>query len=140
MPRRVFVPDKRDEGETEFYGAACCLVRGQRLVAFLRVLRDDIDEGIGYTVLAWSDDGTTWERAREPFLDRCPGSFDAAMAWVYGVIERAGTIYLVYSAYPSGHKVGDRGVALATLPSDALQVPDGRGPECPARWRFPGLS
>jgi hypothetical protein len=129
-PVRAFVPDARDVGETEFYGAACCLVRDGRLVAFLRVLRDDIGEGIGYTVLAWSDDGVTWQRARTPFLDRCPGTFDASTAWVYGVMERGGTIYLAYSAYDTGHKVGDRAVAIATMPSGALRVPDGRGPGC----------
>ena len=129
-PVRMFVPDRRDEGETEFYGAACCLVRDRRLVAFLRVLRDDIGQGIGYTVLAWSDDGTTWERARTPFLDRCPGTFDASTAWVYGVTEHEGTIYLAYSAYDTGHKVGDRAVAIATMPSAALDVPGGVGPGC----------
>ena len=129
-PTRAFVPDAGDEGEIEFYGAACCLVRDNRLVAFLRVLRDDIRDGIGYTVLAWTDDGTTWQRAREAFLDRCPGSFDASTAWVYGVTEHEGTIYLAYSAYDTGHKVGDRAVAIATMASADLQVPGGRGPEC----------
>jgi hypothetical protein len=129
-PMRAFVPDAADEGEIEFYGAACCVVRDRRLVAFLRVLRDDVGEGIGYTVLAWSDDGVTWERARVPFLDRCPRSFDASTAWVYGVTEHDGTIYLAYSAYDTGHKVGDRAVAIATLPSHALRLPDGAGPGC----------
>ena len=127
---RVFTPDDDDPGEIEFYGAACCVVRGNRLIAFLRVLRDDIDQGIGYTVLAWSDDGSTWERARTPFLGRCRGSFDGAIAWVYGVTEHAGTLYMVYSAYDTGHKAGDRAVAIATMPSSALRVPDGAGPHC----------
>jgi hypothetical protein len=131
-PRRVFVPDEEDEGVLEFYGAACCVVRDGHLIAFLRTLRDDVGEGIGYTVLAWSKDGESWERAREPFLDRCPGRFDAAMAWVYGVTEHAGTVYLTYSAYEAGHKVGDRAVGLALMPSESLTGPGSRGPGCGA--------
>jgi hypothetical protein len=39
--------------------------------------------GLGYTVLAWSRDGETWERDYEPFIpnNSLPGSWDHAMAW-----------------------------------------------------------
>jgi hypothetical protein len=144
-PARVFVPDGGDEGETEFYGAACCVVRGDYLIAFLRVLRDDIGEGIGYTVLAWTRDGNRWERAREPFLNRCDrGSPDGAMAWVYGVAEHEGVTYLSYSAYDTGHKVGRRAVMIARMRSSELGVPSaggpprGRTPACGATFTPPG--
>lgn len=129
-PVTVFQSDSHDQGVTEFYGVACCLLRDNILVGFLRILRSDIDQGIGYTVLTWSRDGYYWERSREPFMMGCPAGFDAAHAWVYGAAEHDGTIYLSYSAYEQGHKVGNRVAAIAVMPSKDLSFDHGIGPHC----------
>jgi hypothetical protein len=129
-PVTVFKSDPDDQGVTEFYGVACCLLRDNLLVGFLRILRGDIDQGIGYTVLTWSRDGDHWERSREPFMAGCPGAFDAAHAWVYAAAEHDGTIYLSYSAYDLGHKLGNRAAAIAMIPSKDLSFDRATGPHC----------
>lgn len=125
-PWRAFVPREGDEGVTEFYGATV-LARGDLLIAFLRILRDDLpadpgepEEGIGYTVLATSRDGRHWQRFDDVFLDRnpAPGTYDHAMAWIYGAAAHQDRVYLAYSAYAEGHKVGRRTIGMATLPLD----------------------
>lgn len=90
-PKLVFVPDDKDSGITQWYGAAGFQVRGNLIVGFLRVLRDDTSptgvpreaveantrggaglgaagadggSGTGYTVLTWTHDGETWHRDR----------------------------------------------------------------------------
>lgn len=92
-PKMVFSPDEKDSGVTQWYGPAGFLVRGDLIITFLRVLRDDrspegvpqaaVDantrghaglgasglgkvggSGMGYTVLAWTRDGETWHRDR----------------------------------------------------------------------------
>lgn len=92
-PKMVYSPDERDEGITQWYGSAGYLVRGDLMVGFLRVLRDDLTTegappeaiaantkgsaglgssglgtsggaGMGYTVLTWTRDGQTWHRDR----------------------------------------------------------------------------
>jgi hypothetical protein len=89
----VYSPDERDSGITQWYGAAGFQVRGDLIVGFLRVLRDDLSpagvpaealqannsgsaslganllgkrggSGMGYTVLTWTRDGVTWDRDR----------------------------------------------------------------------------
>jgi hypothetical protein len=89
----IYSPDERDSGITQWYGAAGFQVRGDLIVGFLRVLRDDLSpagvpeealqannsgsaslganllgkrggSGMGYTVLTWTRDGVTWERDR----------------------------------------------------------------------------
>lgn len=89
----VFSPDERDSGVTQWYGAAGFQVRGDLIIGFLRVLRDDLTTegapeeaikannagyanvganllgkkggaGMGYTVLTWTRDGETWYRDR----------------------------------------------------------------------------
>jgi hypothetical protein len=130
-PTRLAWADGDDHPKTEFYGAACCVVRNGVLIGFLRVLRDDVERGIGYTVLIWSRDGKTWGRSRKPFFERCRGTRDQAHAWIYGVVERNGTVYFSYSAYPDGHKTGERFVGVATMPSASLTIDsDGAGPGC----------
>ena len=128
-PRRVFVPDEQDQGVTEFYGAEV-LSRGDILIALVRVLRDDLAadpdgsvEGVGYTAIATSRDGKSWQRHRDVFLDRCPvaGSFDHAFAWVYATLEWQDLVYLYYAAYDEGHKVGRRSIGLATQPARPLR-------------------
>ncbi len=125
-PRRAYVPDARDKGTTEFYGGPV-LPRGDLLVNFLRILRDDLPaepkgavEGIGYTVMAWSRDGVAWQRDRAPMFDRNPkpGTWDRAMTWVSGVAVRGDTVYLAYAGYDLGHKVGRRQIGIATMPRD----------------------
>ena len=83
-PRRIFAPDERDEGLLEFYGMGAVHLRGSLRIGLVRVLRDDLPcdpggpkDGIGYSVLATSRDGVTWQpppravpgpqpRARQP--------------------------------------------------------------------------
>jgi hypothetical protein len=89
----VYSPDEGDAGVTQWYGAAGFQTRGDVIVGFLRVLRDDLTAegapeeavranntgfagvganqlggrggaGMGYTVLTWSRDGETWHRDR----------------------------------------------------------------------------
>ena len=91
--KMVFSPDAKDSGITQWYGAAGFQVRGDLIVGFLRVLRDDLSpdgvpqeavdantkgqaglgasgfgrrggSGMGYTVLTWTRDGETWHRDR----------------------------------------------------------------------------
>lgn len=90
----VYSPDQKDPGITQWYGAAGFQTRGDLIVGFLRVLRDDMTpegapaeaiaannggganlganllgkkggSGMGYTVLTWTRDGETWQRDRE---------------------------------------------------------------------------
>jgi hypothetical protein len=133
--RRVMVPNHRDEGVTEFYGAGV-LVRGDLRIAFVRILRDDLPaepggtvEGVGYTVLATSRDGLHWQRNREPYLDRSPtpDAFDRAFAWACSPVIVGETVYIPYIAYNKGHKSGDRQIALATAKLDRFVARQTRG-------------
>ena len=128
MPRRIFVPEDRDEGITEFYGMPV-IVRGDLCVGFLRVLRDDLPAdaggpvyGTGYNVLATSRDGENWTRDREVFFDRnpAPGSWDHAICWFGNAVELGDQPYLYYGALSAGHKVGDRQIGLARLRKDGF--------------------
>jgi len=94
-PKWVYQPDEQDPGVTQWYGAAGFLARGDLIVGFLRVLRDDLSpagapeaaiaantrgpaglgasglgerggSGMGYTMLTWTRDGETWRRDRDP--------------------------------------------------------------------------
>ncbi len=129
-PRRIFVPDAKDEGLIEFYGMGGVHARGSLLIGFLRVLRDDLPcdkggpaNGIGYTVLASSRDGITWQRFREPFLDRDPkpGRWDHAMTWISAAVPVGDEVYFYYGGYARGHKIQmsrDRQIGLAKLRKD----------------------
>ena len=93
-------PEMGEDGETQFYSINGMLPRGYLLVALVRILRNDLNAepnttarqmgdsrkaaGIGYTVLAWSRDGRTWQREIEPFFDRNPkpGTWDRDHAWM----------------------------------------------------------
>lgn len=128
-PAWAFLPDGADQApdELQFYGAACCVSKDGTLFALLRVLREDVYEmpdaptrGIGYTVLAWSRDGDNWFRSREPFLKGCRGQPDQAVAWAYGVTVMGDTLVISYSAYETGHKVGDRRPMIARVPLSTL--------------------
>jgi hypothetical protein len=129
-PRRIFVPDNKDEGLLEFYGMGGIHRRGSLWIGFVRVLRDDLPcdpggpkDGIGYTVLATSRDGVTWHRFRDPFLDRNParGSWDHAMTWVGAAVPVGDELFLYYGGYARGHKIEarrERQIGLARLKKD----------------------
>jgi hypothetical protein len=113
-PRRIFKPEPRDVGITEFYSVGGVLARGDLLVGLLKVLRDDLPAdpkgkvaGIGYTVLVWSRDGETWQRDRQPFFDRNhdKGTWDHAMVWVDCQLPVGDEVFLYYGGYARGHKV-----------------------------------
>jgi hypothetical protein len=139
-PRRVVKPEPGEKGETEFYCMAGAIARGDLLVALVKVLRDDLNAepeasakdmgdrdrpfaGIGYTVLAWSQDGETWARDIEPFLDRSPtpGAWDRAMAWGDCQTPVGEEVFVYYGGYRRGHKVErttERQIGLAWMGRD----------------------
>ncbi len=123
--RIIFSPDAGDPGLTEWYGLSGFIVRGDLIVAFLTVLRDDLTAagappeavqcnmgnagaGLGQTVLAWTRDGEHWERDRqadrffEP--DLRVGAWDHAVAWVESAVPVDDEVYLYYAGYRWGHK------------------------------------
>jgi hypothetical protein len=129
-PRRIFAPDARDEGITEFYSIGGVVTCGPMLIGLLKVLRDDLPcdpggevDGLGYTVLAWSHDGEHWERDREPFFDRNhePGTWDHAMAWCDYQLPVGDEVYIYYGGYARGHKVErftERQIGLVRMKRD----------------------
>jgi hypothetical protein len=139
----VITPDEKDPGVTEWYAAVGFQSRGDLLIAFLQVLRDDLTAagaskevidcnmgnpggGMGHTVLAWSrDGGETWQRDRhtDPFLEPVPevGAWDHAMAWVSTTVPVGDEIYLYYAGYRWGHKFRrseDRQIGLVKTKRD----------------------
>ncbi len=129
-----------EKGETQFYSMSGVLRRGELLIGLVKVLRDDLNAtpgktakemgdmkrkaaGIGYTVLAWSRDGVTWQRDYEPFIPRnpVPGTFDHAMAWGDDQIIIGDKTFIYYAGYKRGHKVNrfnERNLGLAIMPKD----------------------
>jgi hypothetical protein len=116
----------RENGETQFYGLAGVLPRGELLVGMVKILRDDLNSepgsdakelgdmkrshsGLGYTVLVWSRDGEHWTRDTEPFLDRNPatGTWDHGHAWGDDQVPVGDEVFIYYGGYRYGHK-GDR--------------------------------
>ncbi len=113
-PERIIVADEKDEGVTEFYSIGNVIARGGLLIGLLKVLRDDLAaepggaaNGIGYTCLAWTHDGTTWHRDRQPFMDRnsMPGTWDRAMTWGDCLVPVDDEVFIYYGGYARGHKV-----------------------------------
>jgi len=129
-PWRILVPDAKDDGLLEFYGMGGMHLRGTLYIGLARVLRDDLPcdeggpkDGIGYTVLASSRDGVTWQRYREPFLDRNPqkGTWDHAMAWMSYALPVGDEVFFYYGGYARGHKVAaatERQIGLARMKKD----------------------
>jgi hypothetical protein len=120
-PQRIVVPDDGDEGETQFYGMTV-ITRGDLRIGNLRVLRDDVGDGIGWTQLAFSRDLYHWTRFREPFFDRTqdPGAWDHdfGICWLFSTIVTGDKMLLYYRAKP-GHKVTEgAGAGVATLRVD----------------------
>jgi hypothetical protein len=129
-----------ERGETQFYAMSGVLARGDLLIGLVKILRDDLNAtpgktgkemgdlkrkaaGLGYTVLAWSRDGRTWDRDHEPFLDRnhVPETWDHAFAWGDEQIIVGDETYVYYGGYAHGHKVNrfeERQIGLAKMPVD----------------------
>lgn len=122
-PRRIIVPEQTDVGDIEFYGMKI-VSRGNQLLGFVRVLRDDVDDGIGYTVLAISNDGRTWKRLRQRFLGRShaeSNAWDHAVAWVGDVVTVEDQEFVYYGGYQLGHKAfGDRAIGIAFMRRDGF--------------------
>jgi hypothetical protein len=138
----VFAPDELDSGETQFYAVSNIIRRGGLYLTMLSVLRDDLQApstpetvyspqferempvyGMGYTVLAWSRDGETWFRDRDPAVylapDPNPRAWDHAHAWISSMVELDNRVYLYYGGYKYGHKVVfDRQIGLVTTIRD----------------------
>src|SRR5262245_15361880 len=138
--RRIIAADARDEGITEFYSIGQVIARGGLLLGTLKVLRDDLaaepggeKQGLGYSVLAWTRDGETWHRDREPFLDRNsePGTWDRAMTWADCLVPVGDEVFVYYGGYARGHKVErftERQIGVARLRQDRYVSRDA-GPE-----------
>jgi hypothetical protein len=129
-----------EAGEMQFYAMSGVICRGDLLIGLVKVLRDDLNAtpgktgvemgdpdrkaaGLGYTVLAWSHDGRTWQRDHEPFIDRnpVPGSWDHAFAWGDDQLIVGEETYIYYGGYARGHKVArfdERQIGLAQMPRD----------------------
>jgi hypothetical protein len=129
-----------EQGETQFYAMSGVITRGDLLIGLVKVLRDDLNAtpgktakemgdmnrkaaGIGYTVLAWSRDGKTWQRDHEVFIPRnpLPGTWDHANAWGADQLTVGDETFVYYCGYAHGHKVNrfnERQFGLARMPRD----------------------
>ena len=129
-----------NDGTTQFYGMSGIVVRGDLMIGLVKVLQDHLNAtpgktaaemgspgrayaGFGYTVLAWSRDGRTWQRDHEPFIprNRVPGTFDYAMSWGDAQIITEKETLIYYGGYKRGHKVNrtkERQLGLARMPRD----------------------
>ena len=131
---------KLNDGTTQFYGMSGIVIRGDLMIGLVKVLQDHLNAtpgksaaemgspgrayaGFGYTVLAWSRDGQTWQRDHEPFIprNRVPGTFDYAMSWGDSQIVTDEETLIYYAGYKRGHKVNrtkERQLGLARMPRD----------------------
>ena len=152
-PWRILVPDDKDEGTLEFYGMGGLHLRGGLHIGLVRVLRDDLPcdpgrpkDGIGYSALVTSRDGVSWQRMREPFLDRNlePGSWDHAMTWMSMTVPVGDEMYFYYGGYARGHKIEaktERQIGLARMKRDryvALTPEREQGTLTTQPFLFPG--
>ncbi len=129
-PWRIMLPEPRDEGLLEFYSCCQPLVRGTLMITFVRMLHDEKPvepggdfDGIGYTTLATSRDGVSWQRHDDIFFDRNPkpDTWDRAMTWVGSVLPMGEELYVYYGGYKLGHKRERdrwRQLGLAKMPRD----------------------
>lgn len=142
-PWQIITPAPKAEvekGETQFYGMSGILARGNLLIGAVKVLRDDLScepgktaaelhdpqrpfAGLGYTVLGWSQDGQSWKRDTEAFLDRNPrpGAWDRAMTWLDSQVLVGDFVFLYYGGYRWGHKAErftERQIGFAHMPRD----------------------
>ncbi len=103
------------EGALEFYGMSPFYFNN-KLYGAVRTLHDDVEKGVGETTLATSEDGVNWDRTDSVLLSRgSAGEFDGAMAWVSSAVQIGDSLYLAYSGYDLGHKIGTRQVGIAIL-------------------------
>jgi hypothetical protein len=120
--RQILIPDEKDPPMLEFYGLQAVIRRGDLFIGFLPCLIDDAPpDGIGWTELAYSRDGDTWQRIRLRVLDRSAGAADApdqAIAWVWEVTSAGDQEFVYYSGFQIGHKSGPRSGCLAFLPKN----------------------
>ena len=65
--QHILVPDDWDEGETQFQTPKIYR-RGDLYIAFVQLLRDDVDRSVASVALATSRDLFHWTRHRAPFL------------------------------------------------------------------------
>ena len=129
-----------EQGETQFYAMSGIIARGDLLIGLIKVLRDDLNAtpgksskemgdfdrkaaGIGYTVLAWSRDGRTWQRDHEVFIPNNPDpdAWDHANAWGATQVPVDDELFIYYAGYKRGHKVArfeERQIGLARIPRD----------------------
>jgi hypothetical protein len=137
-----FVPTSKDPGATQFYAGTGIHARGDILIAFIQILRDDLraegapqkavdmnfgnpGAGMGYTTLTWSRDGETWNRdyRQDAFLnpDSDVKAWDHAMSWVSTVTPVGDELYIYYAGYRWGHKYQrsiDRQIGLVKIKRD----------------------
>ena len=122
-PVRSFVPQPDDFSSIEFY-ACRAKPRGNQMINFACILNEEIEDGIGYTVLAVSSDLVHWNRMKEPWLPHSPQNPEAtdhAVAWVADVITVGNEEYIYYGGYSDGHKnFDDRTINLARLRKDGF--------------------
>jgi hypothetical protein len=131
-PRLVVTSGARDAHGTQFYGIDGVVQRDGLLIGMLRVLNDELEDGVGYTTLVWSRDGRTWTRDREPFLSRSsnPAAFDHAMAWGSAQVVDGNRTLIYYGGYQDGHKAaryGGRRIGVATMRRDRYVAREGTG-------------
>lgn len=140
-PRTIFAPDTKDQGITQWYGVGGVQRRGDLLIGFLKVLRDDLTApgappgarvanpsgqgGTGWTTLAWQRNETGWDRDRaaEKFFEPNPeiGAWDHAVTWIDSAVQVGEYLYLYYGGYRWGHKYNqttDRQIGLARIKVD----------------------
>jgi hypothetical protein len=121
QPQIVVKPTAQDPENIQWYGVGGVHRRGNLLLGFLKVLRDDLSpegvparsiqkitggSGIGWTNLIWSYDGENWKRDETPFFEPNPtvGAWDHAVAWVDSAVPVKDELYLYYGGYQWGHK------------------------------------
>ena len=129
-----------EKGETQYYAMSGVIARGDLLIGLVKMLRDDLNAtpgntakemgdlnrkgaGIGYTVLAWTRDGRTWQRDHEPFMsnDPHPDAWDHAHVWGDEQLIVDDETYIYYAGYKRGHKVArfdERQIGFARMPKD----------------------
>jgi hypothetical protein len=138
-PWPILVPDEFDPPNTEFYAMGGVIARGDLLIGLVKVLRNDLPAdpggaagGIGWTTLAWSRDGVSWVREREPFMERNPasGSWDHAMTWGDCQLPVDDQVYIYYGGYARGHKIErftERQIGLARMGRDRYVARTAKG-------------
>jgi hypothetical protein len=138
----IFEPMSKDPGVTQFYATTGFHIRGDLMLGFNQVLRDDLTAeeapqeavnlnfgnpgaGMGYTTLTWSRDGETWKRdyRQDAYLNPNPtvGTWDHAMSWVGSATSVGDELYVYYAGFRWGHKYRrstDRQIGLVRMKRD----------------------